>query len=238
MHRWLTLPGVAAAFVVTPDQREALVGTADGAIHRVLLPTLEIKRSQRVLDPRSCGRMAISPEGSLLAVTTQNDARVMLLDPRTLEPLAKMPGLDCENACPLGVRPRRQAPCIRRKMRNVMLWDLALVRDVLAAVGLAWDQLTPSAATAETFGPEVERAKPQVPVIRPGNADPTVSRALPSAPAPVPPPSATDALDRSIALQPENPGARSAAMYSLISPPAGRMISWQRARSSGSDAGV
>ena len=45
------MPGEVAAFVVTPDSKEALIGTTDGAIHRVLLPNLAIKQSQMGLDP-------------------------------------------------------------------------------------------------------------------------------------------------------------------------------------------
>ena len=94
VRRELTLPRTSAAFVVTPDRKQALVATDDGTIHRVLLPGLEIQRSQRVLDADPERKMAISPEGSLVAVTTRNGRRALLLDLGTLEPVAMMPGLE------------------------------------------------------------------------------------------------------------------------------------------------
>jgi hypothetical protein len=139
--RELTLPDEAAAFVVTPDGSEALVGTPDGAIHTVRLPDLKIKQSRIVLDRASYVRMAISPEGSLLAATTRGGTRVVLLDPHTLESLAHMSAGVTFGFLVFDPKGMYLAfgDC------EVILWDLALVREGLAALGLSWDQVPPAA---------------------------------------------------------------------------------------------
>ena len=136
VRRELTLPGTATAFVVTPDRKQALVATGDGAIHRVSLPGQVIQRSHRVLDSESWRRMAISPDGSLLAVTTRKGARALLLDSETLEPVAMMPGQDSGLLHFLVFDPKGRYFAFGNS--DIALWDLALVRDELAPLGLAW----------------------------------------------------------------------------------------------------
>ena len=93
--------------------------------------------------------MAISPEGSLLAATIQKGTRVVLLDPRTLEPIAYLPSFGGRPLGFLMFDPKGRHLAFGDA--NVILRDLALVRDELASVGLA---------------------EPQIPVIRPGHMDP------------------------------------------------------------------
>ena len=149
--RELTLPGGATAFVVAPDRREALVATTDGTIHGVRLPDLEVERSRRALEPDSRRRMAISPDGSLLAVTTQGLGRVLLLDGETLEPVATWPGLDSGPLQSLAFDP--QSRYLAFGFSDLLLWDLALVRGELAPLGLAWGRAAPPAAPAPTPTP-------------------------------------------------------------------------------------
>ncbi len=141
VRRELTLPQTAAAFVVTPDRKEALVATVDGAIHRVLLPGLEIKRSRQALNPDTWRRMAISPDGSLVAVTTLGRGRALLLDAETLEPVAMMPGQDVGRLNFLVFDPKGRYFAFG--VSHISLWDLALVRDELAPLGLAWGRAAP-----------------------------------------------------------------------------------------------
>jgi len=168
--RELTLQHRVRDFVANPDGTEALVGTADGSIHRVLVPSLEIKRSQMVLDRPHQLRMAISPDGSLVAATTQDDTRVVLLDGRTLEPLAQFPGVEGKRVNFLVFDPRGRYLAFGDA--NVALWDLDLVRDELASIGLAWDQRATSARSLEKSKREVARVNPEAPATKPGNADP------------------------------------------------------------------
>ena len=150
IHQELQVPGEVAAFVVTPDSKEALIGATDGAVHRVLLPNLAIKQSLMSLDPpqrveregarrpTTTLKMAISPDGSLLAATTQNQTRVALLDSRTLKPIAYLPGVEGGSLNFLVFDPKGKYLAFGDV--HVRLWDLAVVRDELAAMGLAWDQ--------------------------------------------------------------------------------------------------
>ena len=153
----LKLPREVAAFVVTPDSREALVGTTDGAVHRVLFPGLAIEGSKMSLDPpdrleresmrlqESSLMMAISPDGSLLAVTSHH-TRVALLDSRTLTPIAYLPGVEGGGLRFLVFDPKGEHLSFGDV--SVRLWDLAVLRDELAAMGLAWDQSKPAFLSA------------------------------------------------------------------------------------------
>jgi hypothetical protein len=94
--------------------------------------------------------MAISPEGSLVAVTTRNLGRVLLLDSETLEPVATMPGPYSDGPGVLVFDPKGRYFAFGDN--DIALWDLALVRDELAPLGLAWGQAaspaTPNSAEA------------------------------------------------------------------------------------------
>jgi WD40 repeat protein len=140
VRRQATLPNIAAAFAITPDQREALVLTSDGTIHRVRLPDLTLEQSRMVLDRPSNLLMAISPDGKLLAVTTQAGYRNLLIDPRTLELLAKMPGNDKRVAC---VELDHHGRHLALAGAQIALWDLALVRGELLRLGLDIDAFNP-----------------------------------------------------------------------------------------------
>ena len=167
----LTLPGVAQAFVVYPDGKKALVGTPDGVIHSVLLPDLRIERSRKILDRPDRLRMALSPDGSCSWRRRLRRVRVVLLDPRT-------PGATCS------LSPAREGSpfnflVFHPKGRYLayglefpIVWDLALVRDKLDSLRLAWDQPAPTVAfTKDTIG-NGERYRPRVSVIRPNSTDP------------------------------------------------------------------
>ncbi len=55
---------------------------------------------------------------------------------------------------------------------EVGLWDLGLVRDELAAMGLAWDRPAPAITSLADLAPEGQQPRSRVPVIAPGNIDP------------------------------------------------------------------
>src|SRR5262249_45204270 len=61
---------------------------------------------------------------------------------------------------------------------DIAFWDLALVHDELAAVGLAWDQNTPPSLSTADLAATGELSRPPVPIIRPEALDPAaVARA-------------------------------------------------------------
>jgi serine/threonine protein kinase/WD40 repeat protein len=128
-----TLPGVAETFVVTADGKEAIVGTPDGTIHRVRLPDLQVDQSRMALDHPSDLRMALSPDGALLAATIQKGTRIVLLDPQTLEPIAHLPELE-RVISSLAFDPKGRHLALGSS--KVVLWDLTMVRDELARLGL------------------------------------------------------------------------------------------------------
>src|SRR5262249_810710 len=55
---------------------------------------------------------------------------------------------------------------------EIGLWDLGLIRDELAAVGLAWDQSAPPVASAARLASAKEHRRSSVPLIRAGKFDP------------------------------------------------------------------
>src|SRR5262249_5322552 len=127
IRRGVSFPTEVATFVVMPDKSEALVGTSDGRIQRVRLPDLVIAQERVVLDQPSNLTMAISPDARLLAVGTSTPAGVrnLLVDPRTLEPLARLPDLD-QRLHDMEFSPDGRYLAIAGKL--IVLWDLALVR--------------------------------------------------------------------------------------------------------------
>ena len=174
VRRELVLPQGVADFVVTPDRKEALVATVDGAIHKVLLPGLEIQRSQTVLDPSRELRMAISPDGSLVAVTTRNRTRALLLD-LDLGPIAMMPGHESGRLNYLVFDPKGKYFAFGDS--DTSLWDLDLIRDDLAPLGLAWHQATPRVVASAELAPIGERPGAPVPIIGVLGVDPAESEA-------------------------------------------------------------
>jgi eukaryotic-like serine/threonine-protein kinase len=137
VRREVTFPAVAAAFVITPDRREALVATFDGMIHRIRLPDLAIEQSRMVLDHPFNLLMAISPDGKLLTVTTQAGPRSLLIDPRTLEPAAQLPDNDKRIWC---VDFDHDGRYLAMGGAQITLWDLPLVRAELARLDLDFGQ--------------------------------------------------------------------------------------------------
>jgi serine/threonine protein kinase/WD40 repeat protein len=138
ISRDLNLSAVATGLVVAPNQKEAFVGTSDGSIHRIRLTDLTNDQSRRVFD--SAMLMAISPDGKLLALGTSNlstssqaGVQYLLVDPRTLDLFARLPGHDMRLRCMEFDHDGRR---LSVGGGIVALWDLALVRSELARLDL------------------------------------------------------------------------------------------------------
>ena len=77
--------------------------------------------------------MALSPDGSLLVAATKKGTRAVLIDPRTLEPLAQLPEVE-RTIEALAFDPKGSRLAVG--CSKAVLWDLALVRDELSCLGL------------------------------------------------------------------------------------------------------
>jgi eukaryotic-like serine/threonine-protein kinase len=138
--RELTVPATVTAFVINRDREAALVGTNDATVHRVRLPELAIERSRAVADRPSELLMAAPPDGRVLAVTATGGPSNLLVDPQTLEPFARLPEKERKARCLAFDGTGRY---VAFGGSQITLWDLTLVRDRLAPLGLAWDAAAP-----------------------------------------------------------------------------------------------
>jgi WD40 repeat protein len=135
VRREVTLPTKVAAFGITPDRKESILVTIDGTIRRVRLPDLVIEQSRKVLGPPFNGTLAVSPDGRILALgtTTEDGVRSLLVDRRTLGPLARLPELGKSLLCMEFDHDGRH---LAIGGAFIVLWDLVLVRVQLARIGL------------------------------------------------------------------------------------------------------
>jgi hypothetical protein len=89
--------------------------------------------------------MAISPDGALLAVAS-HPKRVALLDSGTLKPIVYLPGVEGNDLSFLVFDPKGKHLAFGDV--HVRLWNLAVLSDELAAMGLAWNQPKPASLSA------------------------------------------------------------------------------------------
>ena len=163
--RRVTLPGGAGRFVVDPARNDLIVAEFGGALSRVSLPDLVIGHRMDKVHDGEIASIALAPGGRLLA-TGGVDHRIILRDAETFEPLLTFP-VWTGAVKDLAFDATGRWLAIAGADSEVGLWDLGLVRDELAAVGLAWDQPAPAASSAADFAAGGERPRPEVLVIRP-----------------------------------------------------------------------
>ena len=165
--RSAAVPGGVRRFLIEPDGRRLIAAGGDGALRAFGLPGLEpILAMERAHDGPVA---ALALRGGLLA-TAGADRRVVLRDARTFRPRLAFPTRDGP-ASQLVFDRAGTHLAIGGVEEDVTLWDLALVRRDLAAIGLDWD----APATAAPAPPPTWI--PPAPV-RPAQAEPgSVDRA-------------------------------------------------------------
>jgi len=168
--RRVAVPGAIKRFVVDRARNDLIVALDNGSLSRVSLPGLATRHHLDKAHDGSIASLALVPGGRLLA-TGGHDRRIILRDAATFEPLLTLPAWT-GMVKDLAFDATGRWLAIAGADSDVGLWDLGLVRDELAAVGLAWDQPVPTVASAADLAAVGERSQPQVPVVRPWNTDP------------------------------------------------------------------
>ena len=149
--------------MVDAVRKRLIVAGKTGTLSRVSLPDLVIDQMLENAHEGEMDSLAISPNGRLLA-TGGSDRRIVLRDPATFKPLFTFP-LWAATVKELAFSATGRWLAIAGADSDVGLWDLGLIRDELAALGLAWDQAVPAVDPTANQAVVHGLPKPQVPII-------------------------------------------------------------------------
>jgi WD40 repeat protein len=131
----------AEPFSITPDGRQLLLPEENGEIATYNAPA-GIRVSAFREEPRTGPRMGpswvelrLSPDGSKLALSSASDLGVNIYDPRTGRLLYSLPEADgIVSYLAWSADSRRLA--VARENGNIAIWDLEIVGQILAQLGL------------------------------------------------------------------------------------------------------
>jgi tetratricopeptide (TPR) repeat protein len=168
--RRVSLPDGCTRLVVDRRGDRVIAGDSKGSLIALSLPDLTVVHRLDEGHQGAIASLALSPDGLLLA-TVGKDRRVVLRDPATFRAMLTFP----DWTGPLqdvAFDATGRWIAFAGTDSEIGLWDLGLIRDELAAVGLSWDETAPRVVRTANLAPEKQSRKSPVPVIRPGNIDP------------------------------------------------------------------
>jgi WD40 repeat protein len=169
--RQVAVPGGMRRFVIDRIRNAVIVAGEGSTVTRVSLRDLAVGHHLDKGHNGMIASIAISPDGRLLATGGGPDRRIVLRDAETFEPLLTFP-LWTGMVKDLAFDATGRWLAIAGADSDVGLWDIHLVHDELAALGLSWDQAPPAVLSASDIASTDERPQKEVPVIRPTTIDP------------------------------------------------------------------
>jgi WD40 repeat protein len=132
----ITVAGSLSCLVIAPGEQEVAVGGADGTLSLLSLPGLELGPKREKAHDGLIAAAAYSPDGRLLA-TGGKDRRIVLWDARPHDRLCALPQRSPVRYLAFDGQGSRLA--ISTDEHFITVWNLALLRPALAAIGLDWD---------------------------------------------------------------------------------------------------
>ena len=168
--RRILLPDGCTRLVVDTRTNRAIVADSKGSLIALSLPDLTVVQRLDKSHDGAIPALALSPDGRILA-TGGKDRRVVLRDPGTFQALLTFPAWTGPLK-DLAFDATGRWLAMAGADSEIGLWDLGLVHDELAAVGLAWDQPAPPLESTSELTSNGDRPDRQVPVIQAGNMDP------------------------------------------------------------------